>query len=271
MSGVSVGQIGIVIFTAVGVAFAFRWVARRSRYAVADADTCARCGYIVHGLPSATCPECGSDLSRPGAVRPRGWRTTMPRDWWIVAWSAAFWLGFWAVNAAWFNRLPEVRQFEMTVTLSRPYSEAFESIELTYAGEIYQQEPLSGRGRLVLIGHQGAKSELHVEAVGAAIQVASESGGGKLVPETILERLRAAGVEDVSAPAVRLDAQDVVALAGAVAMDNTRRPGRRFSAEGLNASGDSRAIYPITAARWALALVWLTACVMLWRADRVRA
>jgi hypothetical protein len=29
---------------------------------------CAACGYIVHGLPAPTCPECGSDLAGPGAI-----------------------------------------------------------------------------------------------------------------------------------------------------------------------------------------------------------
>ncbi len=31
-------------------------------------SVCGRCGYIVHGLTTFTCPECGSDLREVGIV-----------------------------------------------------------------------------------------------------------------------------------------------------------------------------------------------------------
>ena len=267
----SIGQIGIAIVIAAGVAWAFRHIARRSRYAVADADQCAACGYDVRGLPSAVCPECGADLSRPGAVRPRGWRLPMSQDARIFAWCAAFWLGFWGVNAAWLNRVPEVRQTESEVRASRPHSDAFRSLELTYAGEIYLQQPLAGRGRIEFVGLAGAKSDLMFDGVGDAIRAAGApggGGGGELGPNVVLDRLRDAGVADVSAADVVLDAQDVVALIRKAAREGSGRAGQRFRAETQGLSGRSRAIYPITAARWALVLVWLAGCVALWQADR---
>jgi hypothetical protein len=37
--------------------------------AAAREPSCGRCGYIVTGLPSHVCPECGSDLRTVGVVR----------------------------------------------------------------------------------------------------------------------------------------------------------------------------------------------------------
>src|SRR4051812_24607510 len=54
----------VVLF--IGFAFALRkWNNRRR-----GADpSCGRCGYLVKGLTTFTCPECGSDLREVGIVR----------------------------------------------------------------------------------------------------------------------------------------------------------------------------------------------------------
>jgi hypothetical protein len=49
------------------VMLAALWL-RRRRPAGAAGPSCGRCGYGVTGLPSAVCPECGSDLRDVGVV-----------------------------------------------------------------------------------------------------------------------------------------------------------------------------------------------------------
>jgi hypothetical protein len=51
---------------------------------------CGRCGYSLHGLPSAVCPECGSDTRAVGTRR----TLPSPRGLWIAcaAWIALLFL-----------------------------------------------------------------------------------------------------------------------------------------------------------------------------------
>src|SRR4051794_365747 len=48
------------------------WWWQRRPMAAGTEPTCAQCGYVVLGLQSGNCPECGSDLAQPGAVVPPG-------------------------------------------------------------------------------------------------------------------------------------------------------------------------------------------------------
>lgn len=41
-------------------------------------EQCAVCGYLVRGLPSSICPECGSDLLKVGYRRPGFWSRLRP-------------------------------------------------------------------------------------------------------------------------------------------------------------------------------------------------
>lgn len=46
------------------------FVRRKDRLALPDEPTCGKCGYIVRGLSSSICPECGSDLRIVGVIPP---------------------------------------------------------------------------------------------------------------------------------------------------------------------------------------------------------
>lgn len=75
----------------------------RKRRAVTEA-VCGKCGYAVVGLPTFTCPECGSDLREVGIVRgrgrgPRARRTQAPSALNLLAWLAAWTVVYGALYA----------------------------------------------------------------------------------------------------------------------------------------------------------------------------
>lgn len=62
------GFLEILILTGLAVAIVFVVLVRR-RYRATPADPqCGKCGYIVRGVPSLRCPECGADLREVGIV-----------------------------------------------------------------------------------------------------------------------------------------------------------------------------------------------------------
>jgi len=59
---------------------------RRGASLIGFEPRCAVCGYRVCGLPTAICPECGSDLDVVGLRRPTRWDHLSPaRRWWLLA------------------------------------------------------------------------------------------------------------------------------------------------------------------------------------------
>lgn len=51
-----------------------------------DTPACGQCGYCVRGLPTFTCPECGSDLREVGIVRP-DMRRGLGAGWRMILWT----------------------------------------------------------------------------------------------------------------------------------------------------------------------------------------
>jgi hypothetical protein len=64
--------IGIAFVVLVGIAgvLIFHFVRQRRAAAQGGDPVCGQCGYNVRGLPTFTCPECGSDLRTVGIVTP---------------------------------------------------------------------------------------------------------------------------------------------------------------------------------------------------------
>src|SRR5687767_3475956 len=72
------------VFAAV-VSGVFAWLAVRMSRRFPGAPTCGRCRYVVTGVPTFTCPECGSDLRQVGitpAHAPISPRTAA--RWWLI-------------------------------------------------------------------------------------------------------------------------------------------------------------------------------------------
>ena len=133
-----------ILFFAFGVACL--WLPR-GRKVVGDEPRCAGCGYIVHGLPEPTCPECGNDLSRPNAVV-RSRRLPPGRVSRSIGWSLfclfavamPLWIG-WQTIAV--RRLPQMYDGSRIVTFSYPASQAYQSIRLaaTSRQHVYANDP----------------------------------------------------------------------------------------------------------------------------------
>jgi len=85
-----------LVVTAAVVGVLLWWWRQRAGRSAATAATCGKCGYIVSGLPTFTCPECGSDLRVVGIVPVREAREPVR---WPRARLAAM-LGAWTAGCA---------------------------------------------------------------------------------------------------------------------------------------------------------------------------
>jgi len=118
------GIVGILLILLVGLLLAVVilgvYVLRRRRPAGAE-PVCGRCGYNVRGLPTFTCPECGSDLREVG-IRTAG----QPRA-----------LGPWARVALWTLILPvpaTIVSFGLLITVIPTVHDRSDTLDLDTAG-----------------------------------------------------------------------------------------------------------------------------------------
>ena len=140
----------LIIFAApaaLGIALAARgWIWSRrvpvsnaqpeSTAATAD-PRCGQCGYIVRGIASLNCPECGSDLREVGIDVGRrasaGWAWAAALGA-VVLWSLMVWGAWEAAGEALQRAAPRVRTASYTVTLNRPDSGAYTQIQIDGSG-----------------------------------------------------------------------------------------------------------------------------------------
>jgi hypothetical protein len=197
--------IPVVLVVAIGLA-CLRWLPRGRKVGGAE-PRCAACGYIVHGLPAPVCPECGSNLSRPNAIITTG-RLPPGRVARSIAWSAFCFLAvFIPATAIWgifiVPRLPQVRNSSDVVTLSRPVSGAYQSIEVrahthhtAYPGD---PDPPPDRLNIGLTLSDGTIRVLTVDP--ATLHFRDTSVSGSLMSSTPLDAnsliawLKSAGVQ----------------------------------------------------------------------------
>jgi hypothetical protein len=122
------------------------WLPRSRRW-LGNEPRCAACEYIVYGLPGPICPECGSDLSEPGAIIP-GERRPARRIVRLIRWSVFCALTIsipssilWSVVVM--PRMPQVRDGMNQVMLSQPASGGYRSIAVDahMHGNFYPNDP----------------------------------------------------------------------------------------------------------------------------------
>jgi hypothetical protein len=113
----------------------------RGRRGYTGEPKCAVCGYIVVGLPSAVCPECGADLSAPGAVVRAGSR--QPRGIWVrlAGWTAFCLLTLYIICVmAWAMMMPLLPLRNLitgSATLGSPHSGAYNAIDVNWSAVRY--------------------------------------------------------------------------------------------------------------------------------------
>ena len=73
--------------------------------------SCRACGYAVRGLPSFTCPECGSDLREVGIDTPSAGAEIFRRVTWLASAVRGMFIALWRVLGL---RLP-VSTFQATL------------------------------------------------------------------------------------------------------------------------------------------------------------
>ena len=62
--------LALLVFLIVAVITRFLWQQSMVKPKAME-PVCGKCGYIVRGLPSNICPECGSDLEQVGIITHR--------------------------------------------------------------------------------------------------------------------------------------------------------------------------------------------------------
>jgi hypothetical protein len=121
-----VGLIWIALV--IGVLAAERRRRKRKVSAPSAEPTCPTCGYVVIGLAGSVCPECGSDLSSIGVIRPDANQTAPLAR--ITLWTIVFALSAFLVWREVRPRLPVWNESTSTHTFSGPLSGAYKSIEV---------------------------------------------------------------------------------------------------------------------------------------------
>jgi hypothetical protein len=112
------------------------WTVTRHRAARSADPRCGRCGYIVRGISTLRCPECGSDLREVGIVAARGGRPSWgPAIALGLLWSLVVFGTASVLAAAMQQMMPRWVMATHVVSLSGPSSGAYRSVTVNATGE----------------------------------------------------------------------------------------------------------------------------------------
>jgi class 3 adenylate cyclase/predicted RNA-binding Zn-ribbon protein involved in translation (DUF1610 family) len=217
--------IGSILAVAVGVWLVRRW---RSEHRAAD-PTCGHCGYIVTGLTTFVCPECGSDLREVGIVRGSSDR---PRRPWPPVAKLALKLLAWTLVAAFlaYAAFGIVEQFFWPLHLRYDYD-----IEIAAKSGAFKNARLHMTAKGIAVGKNGidhamwkdrfAQFQIFTGQRDQMLGVNYERGdcfytrpdrtqvqvNGMPTDETVLKLLESAGVKTAD-PRVTAEAQAIVKI-----------------------------------------------------------
>lgn len=176
---------------------------------------CGKCGYIVKGLPSSICPECGSDLKRVGIITHRSCSAISPILF-ILCWSVLTLLGTRTYLAG--------RPYESKKTRGLvPLSQSYERIDVL-GGELeYQSGSAIGTMKLYLSNPPEVYQcgmEIDFPSLTYRYQLPENNGDyvdGDMVldKEAMLQWMNSAGV-DVENGQVADETADIVSLVSSV-------------------------------------------------------
>jgi hypothetical protein len=129
------GLVGVVFGLAIVAAvIAALLVSRRRRSRAVTQPICGKCGYPVQGLPTFTCPECGSDLRQVGIVTSWQARPVGPLARGLL-WTLALPVPAYVVTAVLAMTVLPIRiTQQQTLSLAGPGSQAYQAVDLQATG-----------------------------------------------------------------------------------------------------------------------------------------
>ena len=168
-----------------------------------EMPSCAKCRYAVRGLPTFTCPECGSDLREVGIVT-RQPRVAPSRAAVALLWTAVVVvLAMFALHvsdAIGLNSRPGFVAREVRMTIEEPRSKAYTSIH------VYALTPMVREGQVIpaptvratLRRFDGWSEPLVVDADGLIVTPmmgGDTRGGARLTADAIGQWMALAGID----------------------------------------------------------------------------
>ena len=126
MFGVSLLALLVLVVLGIALAFGVLW---RSRRATVPVPVCGKCSYAVQGLPSFTCPECGSDLREVGIVTPTT-RRPLPPLVLAIIWTLILPVPALVVSGVTVALVPLVQHTTMKVNYFGPHSGEYVIVDL---------------------------------------------------------------------------------------------------------------------------------------------
>lgn len=212
----------ILLVSFVGLGVFCLWASRSYRRVNDTEPRCDRCGYIVRGLPSPTCPECGSDLSPPGAIRFPGEQFPSGRAARLAGWSAFCLLAFLPLATVLWEpvrrRLPHHESGSGNTDVGRPASQAYAAVSLRWSFDRYVYAYSDRPDHLViqLTCNDGRQRTLDVKGPSLAYRyhdaLGAQQSEGPLTREVLLEWASQAGIA-TDDTYVRLELKVVASMA----------------------------------------------------------
>ncbi len=243
----------------------------KRRQAPRREPSCGKCGYLVKGLPTFTCPECGSDLREVGIVTQET-RRPMSAGVKAITWTIALPLPAFLLTSLIANALPFVQSTTDTLTY-QPASGAYAQIVLTgtYKGPPAGYPPAQMLAfRLAFnpaMAGQAVSSDLSVDTatwgygyVGKDGRKVAVPGGldARVIRDWMLSAGAASGNTTTQSAAIQEEAAELLAQAQAMGNGRPAVPMPAFSTSSRSAGGSmGPPVWPIVTLSVFWLLLWL--------------
>ncbi len=249
----AIGLFIIPFVLLVGIAgiLVFYFVRRRRATAQATDPVCGHCAYIVRGLPTFTCPECGSDLRTVGIVTPSQ-RRPLGRGARAVIWTLILPVPAMVISVlAMAFVLPWLTTNDETMTLGGPTSQAYSQLVLRaegrrlgwpWQGRARSQAPLQ-RLSLTLVRPEGFAAPLGINL--QTMGYHSQQPSGAIVEQSsgfdaaaLRNWMTDAGV-DTNNPQVQAEIQAIFAVVQSASTAGLTTPPGNLFQQPLRSAGSS--------------------------------
>ncbi len=234
---------------------------------------CGKCGYAVQGLPTFTCPECGSDLRVVGIITP-GRTDVSPRTHGVILvllWTLALPIPAMILSAVVLQLTPQATQTRSQRSMGDPHSGAYKQINLEQRLIEKGNHVTSNRVTYMLVSSQGRCIQIEIDPIVMGYRYQTQSGeeikaDGGLKESTFLDWMAQAGI-DREDEWVTLEAAELMTLAQGAALGTVDSlPAQHFRLLGTSRSshaGPARWVPAVATAFWLV--LWLLGCWKFWK------